>query len=547
MEWHVTKAGAAMFDALHAYGLGIVAASSTSEPVAVQDCGCFYRLSCSGSAVPQVPDELLDEIFALPEPDEVLRAQEGQVPPVAPAPALANLDGLLAALFTRPDVVRSCSLSALLRRHRFNPSAIERGIESVRAVCAQWKAWVARETPPASHWLGELLGDYDSRRPRQPLPTANTREDELTATLALDPSLAYATRQALSDGRVGRKVNMTIRGTRFAVLLAYIGAMRFLRAQPVKGDYIAYSIPVAPAFTLQARSARPLLWPRDEDEPEEALLLQAFDLVNGSVWGEKRWKALLYQVLQVQGKQAAISRLRGALDVTRLALLESRPGEALPWYWRLLLRMPRRKRPYELDHLVSALVTGRHQEWEAHLCDVAQAELARWPREKTDAPAARLRLYSIDEVKEVSATMESPHPTPLSAILEGKNGTVRFGHALRQLRENAPSMGRDVLEDLESIKTREQLMDALMRAMQWCEVMEAKSPFMIIPTDPDLKLLLEDVERYGPQSIAALLRLLSTLHHAPRKGESDHAGNAHQPGASDEPATHEAPGDAEQM
>src|SRR5712692_5929736 len=164
MEWRVTKAGAAMFDALHAYGLGIVAASSTGEPVAVQDCGCFYRLSCSSGAVPRVPVDLLDEIFALPEPDEALRAQEAQATPVAPAPALANLDGLLAALFTRPDVVRSCSLSALLRRHRFDPTALERGIESVRAVCARWKAWVARETPPASHWLGELLGDYDFLR-----------------------------------------------------------------------------------------------------------------------------------------------------------------------------------------------------------------------------------------------------------------------------------------------------------------------------------------------------------------------------------------------
>lgn len=547
MEWRVTKVGAVMLDALHAYGAGIVVTSTTGEPVAVQDCGCFYRLSCSCGAVPQVPFEQLDEIFALPQPDEVLRAREAQTQPVAPAPALANLDGLLAALFTRPDVVRSCSLSALLHRHRFDPTAIERGIESVRAVCTQWKAWVARETPPASHWLGDLLGDYDSLRPGQPVPTSSPREDELTATLALDPSLAYATRQALSDGRIGRKVNMTLRGTRFAALLAYIGAMRFLRAQPIKGDCIAYSVPVAPALTLRAGSARPLLWPRDEDEPEEALLLQALDLASGNTQGETSWRALLYQVLLAQGKQASISRSRGAVDVARLALLESRTGGALSGHWQRLLRTPKRARPCDLGHLVSAFVTGRRQEWEAHLRDVAQAELARRPREKTDDPAARLRLYSIDEVKEVSATMESSHSTPLSAILEGKDGTVRFGHALRQLRENAPSMAREVLEDLESIKTRDQLLDALTRALQWCEVIKAKSPFMIVPVDLDLKLLLEDVERYGPQSIAALLRLLSTLHNAPRRGELNQAGNAHIASESPEPAAQEAPGDAEQM
>src|SRR6266702_360651 len=544
MEWQVTKAGAAIFDALHAYGLGIIVTTATGEPVAVQDCGCFYRLSCSSGAVLLALAELLDKIFALPDPDEVLCAREVQAPRIAPVPGLANLDGLLAALFTRPDVVRSCSLSALLRKYRFDPTAIERGIESVRAVCAQWKAWMARETSPASHWLAELLGDYDPQYPRQPLPAGNPQDDEITATLALDPSLAYATRQALSDGRVGRKVNMTMRGTRFAVLLAYIGAMRFLRAQQVKGDCIAYSVPLAPALTLRAGTVRPLLWPRDEDDPEEALLLQALYLASGSALDETRWRALLYQVLQAQGKQAAISRSRGALDVARLALLEIRTGGALPGYWQHLLRTPKRERPCELDHLVSALVAGQLREWEAHVRDVAQAELSRRPREKTDNLAARPRLYSIDEVKEVSATMESLHPTPLSAILESKEGTIRFGHALRQLREVAPSMAREVLQDLESIKTRDQLLDALTRAMQLCEVMKAKSPFMIVPVDPDLKLLLEDVERYGPPSIAALLRLLSTLRNAPRRGELDQAGNAH---ASPEPGAQEAPEDAAQM
>ncbi len=154
---------------------------------------------------------------------------------------------------------------------------------------------------------------------------------------------------------------------------------------------------------------------------------------------------------------------------------------------------------------------------------------------------ARRRLYSIDEVMEVSATMESSRPTPLSAILQGKEGTMRFGHALRQLREGASSMAREVLEDLESVQTRDQLMDALTRAMQMCEVMEAKSPFLIVPTDPDLKLLMEDVERYGPHTIAGLLRLLSTLRHAPRRGEVDHAGDAQVPTESSEPAMREAP------
>ena len=53
--------------------------------------------------------------------------------------------------------------------------------------------------------------------------------------------------------------------------------------------------------------------------------------------------------------------------------------------------------------------------------------------------------------------------------------------------------------------------------MQTCEVVDANSPFIIVPTDEDLKLLLDDVERYGASMVAALLRLLSTLRYIPRK------------------------------
>ena len=121
--------------------------------------------------------------------------------------------------------------------------------------------------------------------------------------------------------------------------------------------------------------------------------------------------------------------------------------------------------------------------------------------------------------------MESPLPLPFSTILGRKEGTMRFGHALRQLRrESASSMAREILEDLESVQTRDQLMEALTRTMEICEVMDAKSPFLIVPSDPDLQLLLEDVERYGAHTIAGLLRLLSTLRKAQRKEATDQEG-----------------------
>jgi len=513
MEWCVVKTGIEMFDALHAYGVGIIAACATNGVVAVQNEGSPYRLSCPCTAVPQVTVDLLDEVFRLPTPQEVLHMEQ-PLPSHASIPlAVANLDGLLAALFTRSDVVRCCSLSALLHRHRYDPSVIERAIASVRGICTNWKTVTAREMPTASPWLGELLKDYDAVCPCQPLPGVIRRDEGITVAMTLDPSLGYASRQPCSGGRLAWKVNLTVRGARFATLLAYIGAMRFLRAQPVTGGLIAYSVPVAATLTLRPESARPLLWTRDDDEPGQALVLQALDLVTDHSRARGGWKVLSYQVLKAQGKQQAIALSRGAIDLIRFERLGCRPGEHVLGYWQHLLNLPQRERPYEFQHLVDALVTSRREAWEAHLFEVARAVLARTTSKRRNDQGARLRLYSISEVQEVSAVMESPLPTPLSAILERKDGTMRFGHALRQLREQSPSLAHEILEDLESIRTLDQLADALTRAMQVCEVMEAKTPFMITPSDADLKALLEDVERFGAHTIAGLLRLLSTLYY----------------------------------
>jgi hypothetical protein len=545
MEWRVIKIGAQMFDMLHAYGVGIVVACATKEPVVIEDEGYSYLLSSPCMTIPHTSIDLFDEVFRLPRPEEVLGLEQAQTQATRPPTplAVANLDGLLAALFTRPDGAHCCSLSALLHKYRFDSSVIERGIASVRGICTKWKTMTAQEVPSASHWLDELLKDYNALRPCQPLPVTSSHDAGITAALTLDPSLGYAARQPLSDGQVAKKVNLTIRGTRFASLLAYIGAMRFLRAQPVAGSFIAYSVPVASMLDLSVESARSLLWARDDDEPEQALVLQALDLVTRDSEAKGTWKALSYQVLQTMAKQQAISRLRGSLDLTWFGHLNNRAGEHLLQYWKWLFRTPQKERPYELHSLVEALVTSQRQAWEAHLFEVAQAELARRPREEQDGQMRRLRLYSLHEIQEVSTAMGSPLPTPLSTILERKEGTMRFGHALRQLREQAFSMAREILEDLESVRTRDQLMDALTRARETCEVMDAKSPFLIIPSDRDLQLLLEDVERYGAHTIASLLRLLSTLHRAPRREEVFHREDAQTQaesrvaGASDAPAS----------
>jgi hypothetical protein len=154
-----------------------------------------------------------------------------------------------------------------------------------------------------------------------------------------------------------------------------------------------------------------------------------------------------------------------------------------------------------------------------HLHDVAQAELARQRRTGANGQKTSLRLYQIDEVRGVIAAMDSSQPTPLSVILAQKEGTLRFGHALRQLRSNAASVSHELFDDLAAVQTRDQLIEILARTMEVCTIMDARAYFLIIPSDQDLKLLLEDVERYGALTIAKLLRLLSTLRYPARPEE----------------------------
>ena len=49
MEWMVMKLGAEMFDALHAYGLGIALTHASGAPVELKDAGFCYKLVSSST------------------------------------------------------------------------------------------------------------------------------------------------------------------------------------------------------------------------------------------------------------------------------------------------------------------------------------------------------------------------------------------------------------------------------------------------------------------------------------------------------------------
>ncbi len=396
-------------------------------------------------------------------------------------------------------------------------TVIERALLKLSRICDTWKEWIKHHVHSPSQWLGDVLAGYNPQRPSHPLPVPK-RYGMVTLPLTLEPSLSYASRHPYSDGSITHKNNMTIAGTRFATILAYIGAMRFLRAQPAVGNLIAYTTPLVRESSIERESRRAVFRPRGDDGPEVTLLLQWLGLALEDESPEGRERGLAFQILQAQGKQPPISRSRGTLDLSWLFSLKHMQGRSLLRLWQWVLSRAQNECPYDRHALVEALLTRQRIWWETHLFDVAQAELARHPQKGQDV----LSLYSVEEVRKVRGIMNATSPSPLGHILDRKEGTLRFGHALRQLkRASASSNVHELLEDLASVRTREQLFDILTQLIETCEVLDAKTYFLITPSDDDLKLLLADEEQYSAQTIAQLLRLLSTLHYPTREDEAE--------------------------
>lgn len=327
--------------------------------------------------------------------------------------------------------------------------------------------------------------------------------------MTLDPSLGYAHRGPRSDASLKRKANVLIQGTRFASLLAYVGAARFLRAQQVGGAMITYYVPVAATLSIAPDTALPSLSHREE-AAEHALVIHGltYALTDTTEWAV--WQGLVYHTFQPQGAQQPISRTRGYFDLRWLNSLVQQGNKGMLCSWQAFLSQRQEDRLCEVDALVEALLARRLLAWEAHLSQVAHAIafLRTW----------KGRSYHVQEVKEVIKLMYPDTPTPLSLILERKEGTLRFGQALRLLHEQDRASAREVMDDLTAVQTRDQLLLVLGRIVQYCAVAGAKSPFLFLPTEVDCKYLLEDVDHYSAHTVAVLLLLLASLWYPKKEG-----------------------------
>src|SRR5579884_1057367 len=507
MEWCVVKTGVQLFDLLHAYGLGLLPAQGCELPVEVSDMGCTYMLTCSAASAPPGSLAILDEILPLPTPGEVAAARL----PDAGLP-VANLDGLLTVLFTTPGAVRALSVADLARKRRRDDSAAGRAIAKVLAALARWKDLASKEPlTGAVSWLERLLQDYTPEAPAMPVPvSARDARRDLSLVMMIDPSFSYSTRRPRSDGLVSQKTQVAIRGTNFAARLACIGAARFLRAQRVGGDLVNCYVPQA-RWIMLARDTRLPLLALVEAEAQQALLVQWLTYATSAPGVHAQWKGLAYHTIQTQGMRAAIPRQHGCLPLTWLSSLPAQEREGLRSFWWMLLTSEAGRRACEIEALIDALYARSQVSWAARLLEVAR---------RVHHAKGAIRPYRLAEVKEVTTHMDPSTPSLLRKILEQKAGTLRFGHALRLLGQVNQASLRDLIEELESVQTLDQLIHTLALTAQECQVAAAKSHFMVVPSDGDLALLLEDVKQAGPHTIAGFLVLLSSLRY-PRLDETE--------------------------
>jgi hypothetical protein len=510
MEWRVMKMGSIMFDTLHAYGLGLLLGYAYEHPVLLEDEGCWYRLSHDGSNLVHRSCDLLDAIITLPL-DPALLTAEREHPVDEHIIPLANLDGLLGALFTYPRGIRVFSLDDVWQKHRLDPSVPARSLAKVQACYLRWKSLLIGMLPDPACWLNDLLEEYHPAHAQFPIPVPKRRKTDITITMAIDPTFSYGSRQPRSDGTITTRVNMTIQGTRFAALLAQIGAMRFLRAQQVSGNLVNYTLPVATRLSLTPELTLPLLLHAGHLTPESALLAQSIQYVLASPVHEATWYALMFQTLQMQGMQQPVSLHHGNIDLLWFESLKMRLGKGSLFFWRKLLRTAQKDLPYERDCLEGALLSQQASLYLTHLEDAA--------RIAHGIPNAVEYVYSLKEVTIIMDMMEDMGQLPLRPILERKTGTLRFGRALRLLKSSRPAGAREILDALESVQTRDQLVRVLHQLNEECALLAAKTDYVILPSEDDMLILSDDVARYSASTIAGILMLLSSLRY-PKSEES---------------------------
>jgi len=417
-------------------------------------------------------------------------------------------DGLLAALFTTPGP-RVLSVSDLLRKQSLDQTTIQRSLLKVARKVGKWKAFVRRVAKwKKENWLDDILSDYDPTHPVCPLLVEGTSESNINVLMTIDPSFSYSLRSPYSDGRTMERTQIAVQGTRYAGLLAYLGASRFLRSHRLAGDLVNSYVPTASRCSVHAHTTQPLLLSADK-KPEQAVLWQWLALSQQFCQEETIWSSLAYQTLLTQGIQQSLSLEHGELECGWLFGLQRDLGKGVLRSWQFLLGAKGGTQDAQED-LCDCLKQRNVRSWRAHLVSKARTLIAH--------PDSVERRYSLEEVRMITEAMKNSAQEPLKIVLEREEGARCFGRALRQIGRFDSSKLRDLIEELEAVHTRAHLLPVLQHVVLASELAKAKEQRIVVPTEKDMTVLLEDVERFGIHEVVGLLLVLSVLRY-PRRNE----------------------------
>jgi hypothetical protein len=494
--WFVPKIGSEFFDVLHACGLAVLIATATKEPVQIDDRGAYFQLRSTCEKKPQATSRILAEILKLPT-----RAALRQYRSQEPAVSLANLDGCLAFLFTTPGV-RVNSVNDLKSKLAMTSTAYGDAIAKVKSFQRSLKS--LDKNSNRAIWLTDLLRVYEVENLQYPglIPKPS---GQLGLNMILDPGFSYSTHSPYSTGEIEERSNIGIANTPHATLLARLGAARFLRSQRVAGNCVNFYVPQITQILITANSCLPLLTFTSHKSSHAAVAHWVH------VWQKQhdlhfRAAGLAYHTLQTQGAQQSISLNRVCLSNRLLARLNHAKQHRLIHRWQMWLGQRREVQQFDMDLLTEALLRHNAKAWLVHLEDI---HYSKHCLTKPHTP------YELQEIKVLMNTLNDSAKVPLREIINGESGTLRFGHALRLLRNHDSIVGREMIEKLERVQNDEQLLQTLTLSIQECLLAQAKSPFIIIPNDDDLLSLCNDLEKYPARLVAKLLALLSTLQYPP--------------------------------
>jgi hypothetical protein len=493
LELYVTKTGYESFDALHALGISLFMAQATDELVSLLDCGFAYKLSCS--QIPSKdPMEVFNNLFKLPTIHDLttLRKKNFQG-------EFLNLDGILAALFTTCGP-RAVSVQDMLEKVKIDPKIIEMSYKKAEKAIARWRSFftsLLTKSARAKFW-DDLVTAYVSGTYAIFIPA---KHGSINVLMTLEPGLSYSLRQTVSDGIVNRQTNMTVGNLPFAPIFAFLGASRFLRAQRLNNEMVNFYVLIPSNFLIDSKTCLAVI-SYSSCDPKAASILYSMFLVrkklNSSCIG------IACQTLQTQRAKQSISVDRWKIDLKWL----NKFSDPIIKSWILFLLITKRYN-IEIDNLTDFLTEQEPKKFLEHLTEWCR--MAIYTRSKI-----AFKGYSLTDLKEITLMIDADHNLPLSNILLSEKGTLRFGHALRQLHARQNGIVQEVIDDLEVVTKQENLVIILSRVLEACVVQDSKYEFTIVPDDKDLFLLLEDVQKFGVRSVASILIILASLRY-PRK------------------------------